>query len=119
MLDAGQHDIIGLKDLEGEFILSEFAENDSSMKELVSVVLCSIHTEMPLGEWYEEAVGLHTFVDVLRRATDKYALGNVQQRALISASTPGTRRLNYDAVLKLVLKLQDKLQYWEYNTIKK
>ena len=27
--------------------------------------------------------------------------------------------LNYDAVLKLVLKLQDKLQYWEYNTIKK
>lgn len=27
--------------------------------------------------------------------------------------------LNYDAVLKLVLKLQDKLQYWEYSAVKK
>ena len=91
------------KDDNGEMNLSEFADNDSSKAQIEGLVRelppCYLDIPMPLAELYEEAVGVTTFQDVLRKASEEYAVGNVQQRALTSASIPGTRRLDYDVIM--------------------
>jgi len=86
----------------GEFLLTKFTDNDCSLTDIEGFIrqlpLCYTGPATPLRQLYDEAEGLTTFREVIQEATERYAVGNVQQRALVAASVPGTRRLNYDII---------------------
>lgn len=87
-----------------QYDLSDLPSNDCSRREIASFAAllpqCFLGPPMPLSELYEEAIGVSSFEEVLRLAAGEFELGNVQQRALIAAAVPGTRRLDHDVILE-------------------
>ena len=83
-------------------MVSDLPSNDTSWSDiqrlLEHIPLCYFDEAFPLSELYEEAMGVNSFRDVIRLASTEFSVGDVQQRAIVSAYVSGTRTLQSDDI---------------------